>query len=108
MFPFKQLIYRYRASGFGDRKRGIPKVRTPSCGAQGTLPRTALTYTATGGTAKKPFMTRAAQRSCEHSALAATKMRFSLNDSGESDAGTWRVKRMTSISEVFLASSTET
>ena len=26
----KQFMYRYRASGFGDRKRGIPKVRTPS------------------------------------------------------------------------------
>ena len=68
---------------------------------------TALTYTATEGTAKRPFMARAAQRSCGDSALAATKMRFSLNDAGESEAGTWRVKRMTSISEVFLAS-TET
>ena len=68
---------------------------------------TALTYTATEGTAKRPFMARAAQRGSADSALAATKMRFSLNDSGESEAGTWRVKRMTSISEVFLAS-TET
>ena len=39
---------------------------------------TALTYTATEGTAKRPFMARAAQRSCADSALAATKMRFSL------------------------------
>ena len=68
---------------------------------------TALTYTATAGTAKRPPMARAAQRGCADSALAATKMRFSLNDAGESDAGTCRVKRMTSISEVFLAS-TET
>ena len=43
---------------------------------------TALTYTATEGTAKRPFMARAAQRSCADSALAATKMRFSLNDVG--------------------------
>ena len=35
---------------------------------------TALTYTATAGTAKRPFMARAAQRGSADSALAATKM----------------------------------
>ena len=39
---------------------------------------TVLTYTATEGTAKRPFMARAAQRSCADSASTATKMRFSL------------------------------
>ena len=68
---------------------------------------TALTYTATAGTAKRPFMARAAQRGSADSALAATKMRFSLFALGHSKARVWRVKRMTSISEVFLAS-TET
>ena len=34
---------------------------------------TALTYTATAGTAKRPFMARAAQRGSADSALAATK-----------------------------------
>ena len=43
---------------------------------------TALTYTATAGTAKRPFMVRAAQRGSADSALVATKMRFSLNDVG--------------------------
>ena len=63
---------------------------------------TALTYTATAGTAKRPPMARAAQRGSADSALAATKMRFSLNDAGESEAGTWCVKRMAAISGMFL------
>ena len=37
---------------------------------------TALTYTATAGTVKRPFMARAAHRSCADSALAATKCDF--------------------------------
>ena len=39
---------------------------------------TALTYTATEGTAKRPFIARAAQRSCADSTERPTKMRFSL------------------------------
>ena len=35
---------------------------------------TALTYTTTAGTAKRPSMARAAQRGCADSALAATKI----------------------------------
>ena len=62
---------------------------------------TALTYTATAGTAKRPPMARAAQRSCGDSALAATKMRFSLNDPGESEAGVWGILYVRTISVVF-------
>ena len=63
---------------------------------------TALTYTATAGTAKRPFMARAAQRGSADSALAATKMRFSLNDAGESDAGVWGTLYVRTNSVVFL------
>ena len=63
---------------------------------------TALTYTATEGTAKRPFMARAAQRGSADSALAATKMRFSLFALGHYKAGKYGALYVRTNSVVLL------
>ena len=62
---------------------------------------TALTYTATAGTAKRRFMARAAQRGSADSALAATKMRFSLFALGHSKGRGYRTLCVRTNSVVF-------